>query len=263
MNRNSKRRPKPKRSLRRKPTPRQRQASKLSQGYQVLHYNPRANVHNPLPEQFFTKFTASGFCYTTFGAGSGDYNWSLKLNSLAAPFASMTSGVTWNNLTPATFECPGTASLLSATMYTSWTIYDALFEIDITPQSVADSVVCTLTPSAVAGTPSFLAAALSKPFTRTQRFVSGRTYRLQDYPLKLRFSAWQLLGVPKFLYMNDLSGNFVGQVSSGLPTDPPALYPVVINLETGDNANLVSALEISVRVTYWAKLYGLHTAALN
>lgn len=266
MNPFPKRRISKRRPLRRKSKPQPRASRRVqqpSQGYQTLHYNPRANVQNPLPEQFFTKFTASGFCYTSSGAGTGDYNWGLKLNSLAAPFATMTTGLTWNNLTPATFEVPGATSLISNTMYTSWVVYDALFEIDIVPQSVVDSVTATISPSTSLGLPSSVATAMSRPFTRCQRFASGRTYRLRDYPLKLRFSSWQLIGLPKFLYMNDVSGNFVGGVSSGSPTDPPSLQPVTINVETGDNAALSAPLEISVRVTYWAKLYALHIAQLQ
>jgi hypothetical protein len=262
MNRNFKRQSKQQRQSRRPRNPRPRRRSNVPQGYQVIHYNPRANLHNPLPEQYFTKFTASGFCYTTFAAGSGDYNWGLKLNSIAAPFATMTTGLTWNNLTPSTYQVPGSGSLISNTMYTQWVVYRALFEIDVVPQSVADSCVATLTPSTALGLPSSVANAMTRPFTVTQRFASGRTYRLQDYPLKLKFSSWQLIGIPQFLYLNDVSGNYVGEVSSSLPTDPPVLQPVTLNIETGDNAILTSPLEISVRVTYWVKLYGLHTAQL-
>jgi len=147
-------------------------------------------------------------------------------------------------------------------MYSTWVVYSAIFEIDVTPQSVTDSVVVTVTPSQSAGVPASVGVAAGRPFTRQMTFASGRTYKQRDFPLFQRFSAWKLLGIPKYLYTNDTSGNFVGGVSSGVPTNPPVNLPWVVNCETGDNAVLGFPLEVRVRVTYFVKLYGLESAAL-
>lgn len=227
-----------------------------------LTFAPSLGQHLPMPAIFYTRFTASGSFYTGSGAATGDYNWSFNLNSIAKPFSSVTTGVTWNNLTPSTYECPGATSLLSATMYSTWVVYSAMFEIDVTPQSVTDSVVVTVTPSQSAGVPASVGVAAGRPFTRQMTFASGRTYKQRDFPLFQRFSAWKLLGIPKYLYTNDTSGNFVGGVSSGVPTNPPVNLPWVVNCETGDNAVLGFPLEVRVRVTYFVKLYGLESAAL-
>jgi len=227
-----------------------------------LTFAPSLGQHLPMPAIYYTRFTASGSFYTGSGAATGDYNWSFNLNSIAKPFSSVTTGVTWNNLTPSTYECPGATSLLSATMYSTWVVYSAIFEIDVTPQSVTDSVVVTVTPSQTAGIPASVGVAAGRPFTRQATFASGRTYKQRDFPLFQRFSAWKLLGIPKYLYTNDTSGNFVGGVSSGVPTNPPVNLPWVVNCETGDNAVLGFPLEVRVRVTYFVKLYGLESAAL-
>jgi len=228
-----------------------------------LSFAPPLGNHTPLPMEYFTRFTAAGCFYTSTGTGTGDYNWKFELNSIAAPFANVTTGVTWNNLTPATYQCPGTASLISATMYTTWVVYSAMLEIDVTPQSVVDSCVCTITPSQSSSIPGSVGVALGKPFTVQTSFAAGRTYRTnRDFQLYQRFSAWKLLGLPKYIYMNDPSGNFVGGESSGLPTAPPVNLPWTVNLETGDNSQLTQPLEVRVRVTYFVRLYGLQSASL-
>jgi len=230
----------------------------------TLHFNPKRMYHLPLPLEFFTRFTASGSCYTGFGAGTGDYNWSFPLNSFNTPFSAVTTGVTWNGIVPSTFQCPGVTSLFSATMYDSFVVYDATLELDIVNQSVADSVVATLTPSLVGGQPASIGAALSRPLTKQMAFAAGRTYRANgDYPFIQRMSISKLQGLKKGSILNDTSGNFVGTFSGGSFHNPPSNFPWVLNVETGDNSNLVSALEIRVRVTYFVKCFGLQVEALQ
>jgi len=230
----------------------------------TLHFNPKRSYHLPLPLEFFTKFTASGSFYTGFGAGTGDYNWSFALNTLNTPFSAVTSGVTWNGISVSTFQCPGVTSLFSATMYADFVVYDATLELDIVPQSVADSVVATLTPSLVGGQPSSIGAALSRPFTKQQSFAAGRVYHPNgDYPFIQRMSVSKLQGLKRENILNDTSGNYVGTFSGGSFHNPPSNYPWVLNVETGDNSNLVSALEIRIRITYFTKCFGLQSQSLQ
>jgi len=254
--------PQAKRRLRGRRARRGAFAPTMSKGFESLTFNPPVSMHNPLPQIYYTKFTASGSFYTASGAGTGDYNWSFKLNSINTPFSAVTSGVTWNGITPSTYQMPGVTSLFSPTMYTFFIVTNAQFEMDVTPQSVIDTVVTTLTPSIQAGFPASIATAMARPFTTTQRFASGRTYRQRDYPFKQRFSAWKLVGFSKGVYENDTSGNFVGVYSSSL-SDPPTNFPWVLNIETGDNSTLNVALEVSVRITYWVKCYGLRNSELT
>jgi len=130
--------------------------------------------------------------------------------------------------------------------------------MDIVNQSVNDSVVVCVTPSHTAGSPASIGTAMGRPWTKQMRFASGRTYRLSDYPLKCKMSFWKLVGLPKYLYENDLSGNFAGTYNAS----PPATLPWVVNIETGDNSTLAAPLEISVRITYWVKCYSPETNTL-
>jgi len=228
-------------------------------GADALVYVTRFNKHNPVPLIYVTRFTASGYFYTTSGAGTGDYNWSFKLNSCYQPFFNVTTGITWGNLTPSTYNPAGFSQLLNATFYQSFVVYDTLMEVDITPQSVVDSVICTVTPSTTSGTPATVGAAMAHPFTKQQTFASGRVYKLGDYPLKIRMPPHKFLGIPFRNYLNDTSGNYVGAYDA----DPPNLYPVVVNIETGDNATLSNPLEVRVRMTYWVKIYALAFESLH
>jgi hypothetical protein len=225
----------------------------------ALQFSPRFTKHLPMPMVFFTRFTASGYFFTSSGAGTGDYLWNFKMNSIFHPFANVTTGVTWGNLSPSTYNPAGFTALLGANIYTQFIVQDALFEMDITPQSVLDSVKVAVTASTTASVPATVGAALDQPFTKSMTFASGRTYRLADYPLKMRIKTSEILGEIPLFYDNDISGNFVG----GPTSDPPASLPIVVNVETGDNAVLTNPLEFSVRVTYWVKLFGLNTGALS
>ncbi len=209
--------------------------------------------HNPFPQVYVTRFTASGYFYTSSGAGTGDYNWTFNLNSLRHPFSGVTTGVTWGNLTPSTYNPIGYSTLLSANLYTRSLVYDTLLEIDVTPQSVTDSVSVSVTPSDTPAQPSTLGAALALPLTKQMTFASGRVYRLGDYPLKYRLATHRYLGFPRFIYDNDISGLYSAYYSAA----PDVPYYLVVNLETGDNAILTSPLEIRVRQTFWVKCYTL------
>lgn len=218
--------------------------------------------HSPLPQVYFTKFVASGFFFSGSGAGTGDYNWTFNLNGIGAPFSSVTSGVTWNNLAPASYQCAGAPSLINATMYSQHVTYGMLFEFDVTPQSVADSVVVTLTPSLTGNVPATVAAAMARPWTKAMNFASGRVYKLGEYSFRQYIDVAKYLGLPRMLYMNDVSGNFVGGQSAGVITNPPVTIPLTMNVETGDNAVLTNPLEFRVRITYYTKVYGLNNDVL-
>jgi hypothetical protein len=223
-----------------------------------LTYRPSGPYVSPLPQVFHTRFVASGFCYTTSGAGSGDYAWSITLNGIFRPFIQMATGLTWNNLTPGTFLPPGSSALVNTNVYQLNIVEGVLVELDVTPQTVADSVVCTVTPTSTTSSPATVAAALTRPWTKQMTFASGRQYHFGDFAFRDYYRPSQFIGLPPVIYNNDPSGNFVGGVGS----NPPAIYYLNINVETGDNAVLTNALEIRIRLTYDVKLYGLSTETL-
>jgi len=213
-------------------------------------------MHCPLPMELVTKFTVSGFAY--LGAGATTVNINFNLNGCYHPLASASS-VTWGTgITIATFQCPGFPSLCSTTMYQSFVVRKALFEFDVTPQSVVDSVIFTGTPSQAAGTPGTVNAALTRPWTKQMGFAAGRTNRRGEYPFRHTVELAKYLGIPRLLYDNDQSGNFVGSDTS----NPPATFPYVVNIATGDAAGLSQALELRVRITYFVLLRQLNTDVL-
>lgn len=203
-----------------------------------------------------TKFTAAG--YFSIAAASTQVNMHFKLNSCILPFTNTNSSgtVTWNNLALGTFNPAGFSTLCNTvTMYSEFIVKSVLVEVDLVPQTVADSVVLTVCPSSSAGVPSSVGAALTRPWTKQQAFTSGRSYRQGDFPFRVKYDVSNFLGIPKLLYDNDNSGNFVGGGSS----DPPALLPLTFNIATGDLAGLASPLEGRVRLTYFVLLRSLAT----
>jgi len=183
------------------------------------------------------------------------------MNGLYQPFAGMTTGLTWGSITPATYVPTGYNVLFNASgyLYTQWIVTETLVELDITPQSVTDSVVASLTASTVANVPGTVGIALSKPFTKQMTFASGRVYKLGEYPFKYRIKTSEFLGIANMVYMNDTSGVFVGSIAE----NPTVSYPLVLNVETGDNSVLSQPLEIRIRQTFWVKCYGLSTETIN
>lgn len=224
-----------------------------------LMYISVGENHSPLPQIYFTKFTASGMCYSGSGAATGALTLNFPQNSIYHPFAAAVTGVTYVGITASTYLPPGFTALLNSTTYGQFIVCDTLFEADITPQSVADSVAVTVTASGSSGNPSTVGAAIGKPWTKTQTFASGRTYRESDYPLKMRISTADYLGLPRYLYENDVSGNFVGGTSGG----PPVTQYLVMNVNTGDNAVFNNPLELRFRITYYAKVYSLVSESLS
>jgi len=254
-NRPNRRRVKPPPRPRRRNVPRRT----LQQDFQLMTMRTPMTTHCPLPMRMRTKFVASG--YFSVAAASTQINMHFKFNSCILPFTNTNSSgaITWNNLALGTFNPAGFSTLCNTvTLYAEFIFESVLFEFDFLPQSVVDSVVVTGTPSGSAGIPSSVGAAMTRPWTKQQCFASGRTYRQGDYPFKHRLSPSTFLGIPHNLYVNDVSGNFVGGGSS----DPPALLPYTLNIATGDLAGLNNPLEARVRITYFVLLRSLSTDTL-
>lgn len=205
-----------------------------------------------------TKFTASG--YFSLALGTAAYTFPIKIGSPRLPFSGATAtGITWNNLTPATFQPPGFGILMGSNLYVQGFVTGVLVEFDAAPQTVQDSVVITGTFTNTSGVPSSVGAAMTRPFTKQQAFMSGRVYQLGDYPWRHRMAPHQFYGIPPLLYNNDQSG-----VWNFSPTTDPSLGTFYqINVETGDAANLVDAMECRIRVTYDVLLRDLATETLT
>lgn len=224
----------------------------------MLIYKPRIpkgmNV-SPLPSQYITKFVAAGSFVTGTTANT---QMNFKMNSLYLPFQNAGGVTFFGGLNVATFQCPGWANLLGATMYQKYLVSAIKFEIDLVPQGVLDSVICTISASHTGGTPASAGAAIQKPWTRSLNFSSGRTYRLGDYPLKMYTSIHEFVGLPKMLYDYDTSNQWTGTYL----TDAANTLEFVCNINTGDNQALTIGVEGRVRITYYTRLFSLYQEAI-
>ncbi len=215
-------------------------------------------LHSPLPMRLETTFTASG--YFSLASATAAYTIPIKIGSPRLPFASAgPTGVTWNNLTPGTFQPPGFGILVTSNTYVVGMVKSVLIEFDACPQTVQDSIVVTGTPSNSNSVPASVGAALTRPWTKQQNFASGRTYRLGDYSWRHNIQLHNFYGIPRLLYDNDLSGQWNFSPS----TDPTFMTWYVMQFETGDAAVLADAMECRIRLTYRVLLKGLATESLT
>jgi len=233
--------------------------AKISSGPQMttVRIPMKLGNHCPLPMRLVTNFTASG--YFSLAAATASYAVQFKLNSPRLPFVTVPAGMTWNNLTPASFQPPGFGILVGSNLYVQGIVQSALVELDFVPQSVLDSVVVGGVPSVTSGVPASVGAMITRPWSKQQTFASGRMQALGDYPWRHQIEPYKFLGIPKSLYDNDQSSQFTFSPSS----DPVTQVIYQLQIETGDAANLTQALEGRVRITYTVMLRELSVETLT
>lgn len=255
-NRRTNRRIARKTGIRRRRGYRSRRVSKY--GKQRIVYNSGI-VRSPLPMEYMCKFVASAFMYSAVGAGSGDYIFNFKMNSLYLPFQNaVASGVTYNTINVATYQCPGYSTLLNANCYTKYIVQSVKIEFDVIPQNILDNTTACIVCSHTGSVPANVASAMSRPWCTQMEFTTGRTYKLGDYPMKMYVPIHKYLGIPKLLYKYDQSGQWMGTYNS----DAANTLELVTLVETGDNQVVTSALEFRVRITYYVLLKDLVTESL-
>lgn len=238
-----------------------RRRSTRNKGFVVRYFPKGLPTHSPLPMEYFTKFTASAFYYTGTGAGTGDYQWSFKMNSIYQVFSSATTGVTYNTINPATQNVTAYSSMVNANMYRNWQVYGCKLELDVTPQAINDSVIFTITPSRSTTVPASAAAALLQPNTKQMGFdTGGRIRPNSDFPLKMYMPVHKYVGLDKKIFMNQLdSGGASTPYVGSITNNPTTVLYFNCWCETGDNQILNFPLEVRVRVTYYVRLFNLAT----
>lgn len=217
------------------------------------------NMQCPLPMKLRTKFTASGMF--SIAATTSNATMNFICNSCVLPFGTTNASatLTWYSLTIGSYYPCGFHTLVNTGVYQQFIVEKVLFEFDITPQSVQDSVIWCGSPSLSGGVPGGVGAAMTRPWTKSQNFAAGRQARLGEFPFKHRIDIPKFLGISKSVYFNDPSGNYYGE-----PTASPLItVPYVVNFETGDNVGLTTALECRVRVTYWVICRELNTTSIT
>lgn len=244
-------------SKRRKALPKRRfkKRTSVTGNSEIVKYRPNSFIHMPLPPRFRTKVIASGFFYTSSGGGSGDYNLTFDLNTCNSCFNFTNTGITWNTITVANYEPAGFSQLCNSTLYRQYRVLGSSITCDITPQSVVDTVSCSLLPSSDLNVPANLAVALAQPYSKSHNMAANRApATLRNYITQHKF-----LGVSRSAIQNDLSGNYNGSYSSG-PVVP--LYWKLL-METGDNQTLSAAVEVRIKIVYYLEFFGLTNPALT
>lgn len=229
----------------------------------MLTYRPKSISRMntaPLPNMYFTKFIAAGAFYSGSGMGTGSNQFNYKLNSLYLPFANAGGSVTFlGGLNIATFQCPGYSNLLNANMYTKYLVLGTKFEFSAMPQSVADNVIVTASVSTTGGTPANVGTAVQKPWTRSLHISVGKeTGNKGDYPIKMYIPIHKYMGLPKILYQNDQSGQWMGTYNA----DATNTLEIVTNVSTGDGDVYSLPIEYRVRITYYVRLSSLNSEAM-
>lgn len=197
-----------------------------------------------LPPQLQTRLRSVLYGSTTSGAGSGSYAWGMTMNSLYHPW----NTATWSGLTPigtafATLAPGGFPQLCNLNQYQSYRVISSVISVNVTPQSVTDSVRLSIVPTNNLG--AVLADLQSQRFARNCTFSANRPTPNKDGLIN-RMKIHNFVGVPLQAIENDLSFNFAGNYNS----NPAKLLYWAIGLNTGDNAALSSPLEVAITVTW-------------
>jgi len=226
-----------------------KKAHNMSASTNLIKFMPKAS-NQVLPSRYMTKFTAVSYGFMSPGANSGDLRFNFEMNTPLLPFQNtvFVNGGTWtyNNITMATYQPPGFSTLLNANTYRSYRCLASSIEVEVDVQSVADSVTVAVTPSNSTAVPATVGAALSQRYTKSKTVISGNNRSVKHFMPIYKFE-----GVRKQAIEDDLSGNF----TSAYNAVPGKLYYWIVNVETGDNAVLNSALIIRFKIVYYTECF--------
>jgi len=228
----------------------------------IVYYS-KAGIHSPIPMEYHTKFIACASTYTQSGAGTGDIILNLNLNSCRLPFNAIATTLNFNTIAPTTYQCTGFNCLVSNSttgiqLYGHFIVKSVLFELDLQFQNEVDACVIAGTPSATANVPAHMGTALGKPWTKTMNFSFSRG-KYGSFPYKHYINIADWIGMPQYLYDNDVSGQWWGTGAA----DPVNNYPYVVNFETYANTTFANPVGVQIRVTYYVKLFDVTTEVMN
>lgn len=226
---------------------RSKQSKKVFANRNVVSYMVPRQM--PFPPRFRTTFTAGfyGFIGSAANLATGQYF--AKLNSAFLPF----TGGGWLNPSAAlTGIIPaGYSSLCVTQLYTKIRVYASTIEIEFLPQALTDTVLCTVTPSAVTTLPANTNDAIDQPYTKQLLMSSSKMNSRNGSMIRNTISQHKFLGCTKRAIEDDLSGNYM-HTYNGNPTVP---FYWVVNWQTPDNVNIAVNLEYKVKMTYYVELF--------
>jgi len=204
----------------------------------------------PMPGVYETQFSSSFVGYTTSLTGSGDYSWNFCLNNLYHPWnTGYTSGLTPTGVSFSTLAPAFFSTLCSAALYQNFRVLDSQIFVDLIPQSVVDSVTCSIVATNNAG--PLVTQVMNQRGAKTMDFSSGRTPKSEG--LVARTSVSKFLGVSNAAIKNDLSYNYCGTYN----TAPSKLLYWLVAVETADNSTLSLPVEVRVRIVWRVELFAL------
>jgi len=204
----------------------------------------------PMPGVYETQFSSSFIGYTTSLTGSGDYSWNFALNNLYHPWnTGYTSGLTPTGVSFSTLAPAFFSTLCSAALYQNFRVLDSQIFVDLIPQSVNDSISCSIVATNNAG--PLVTQVMNQRGAKTMDFSSGRTPKSEG--LVARTSVSKFLGVSNAAIKNDLSYNYCGTYNSA----PSKLIYWLVSAETADNTTLTLPVEVRVRIVWRVELFAL------
>lgn len=213
---------------------------------------------SPYPPQFNTKFHTS--IYGSFPAGLINANLQILLNSCVTPFDFSTTPFPGARPAPVTLHPTGFQSLCNGNLYTSYRVTGMKVKIDLMPEALSDTVICTLTPALRQGLPPTAEQAMTQPFTKKGLFSSSKDDRnsKQGSSITLFFRLHEFLGINKMILDNDISGQF----NSPFNTAPTRSIWCTLNLATPDGLATARPVSYRIDMVQYVDLYDVANANL-
>lgn len=252
----------PRKGAKKRPSRRRVKTSRSYCTPHVLKFDS-GNRNMILPERMRTKFYATYTAYTGTGAGTGYYDFDLKLNSLYHPFngttpltaAGFSAATNWpavNVLAPIGFS-----NVCNVNLYQRYRVYASKIAINILPSSITDQFLLCITPSDNTGTPGNCYAAQHQPRSKSYLFQPNRPPPTPD-GLVNYCSVADLAGTTRRAVEDDVSQQFGASYNA----DPGYTFHWVITGQLTDGATLNAPLEINIVVCYYCELWFLAQADL-
>jgi len=205
----------------------------------------------PYPAKYTTKFHSSIFGY--FPAGLTDTQHSVLLNGCndmwdLVPPLFPNARPTLLGLKPTGFTV-----MCNGNLYHRYRVNAMKMTINLLPEALGDSVLCTMTPTLRPGLPTTTEQALTQPFTKSGYFNSSK----EDHNSKggarvvSYFKMYEFLGIKKAFYDNDISGQF----DSNFNVDPVKPIWMTINISGSDGTATTRQMGYRVDIVQYVDLF--------
>lgn len=246
--------------------PRTFKKQQVRANHDVITYMVPRNM--PFPPRYRTKMSF-GLFGSIFAGGLdtiGRGQVYVGLNYLYHPI----NNATWNLTGPVTVNSGIPPNVLQPTgydqiapttgfMYRKWRVYASKISMSLTPETPTDYMEVSITPSQITSSPIDVGAAMAQPYTRSKFFATGKAIGNPSDILSSYMTVHKIAGVTSSAIQNDLSGQFIGNSSGGLPTTQ---YYWVVNFAKVNYTDNTLSIDLNMKVTYWVEFFDLSAANL-